>query len=364
MLLSSETSKFSVGDTGGKDFLTEDVNYSERDSQSLSFLWLEITRKCNLYCVHCYANSSPHLEHGQMSLNRWKEIMTEASQLGVRNIQFIGGEPTIHPNFVNLIQHAVKLGFSIEVFSNLIHVTENLWDLFQASNISIATSFYSLHPSVHNKITHHKQSQKNTLDSIKEALKRGLQTRVGIIEISPDQDVTATENMLRDLGVKRLGKDRVRQIGRGLEQTGGADYSIDELCGKCGLLNAAVDPDGNVYPCVFSRWLNVGNVQKLSLREVILGENMSEIKAKLNRRFEARWNNTPRFDEHSSLHSFSQVCNPRSCRPVQPCSPDDQNDCSPDTYCRPTNCNPNAEPPPCSPREDCRPSCFPGEGGD
>jgi MoaA/NifB/PqqE/SkfB family radical SAM enzyme len=26
----------------------------------LHFLWLEITQKCNLSCVHCYADSTPH----------------------------------------------------------------------------------------------------------------------------------------------------------------------------------------------------------------------------------------------------------------------------------------------------------------
>jgi MoaA/NifB/PqqE/SkfB family radical SAM enzyme len=33
----------------------------------LSFLWLEITGKCQLHCTHCYAESGPRETHGVMT---------------------------------------------------------------------------------------------------------------------------------------------------------------------------------------------------------------------------------------------------------------------------------------------------------
>ena len=323
------------------------------NNKLLSFLWLEITRKCNLRCVHCYADSAPNLGHGQMTTVRWKEIIGEAYHLGVRNLQFIGGEPTLHPDFFDLVNYATYLGFSIEVYSNLTHISPPLWNLFQKCNISIATSFYSLHPNIHNKITHHNKSQKNTLDNIKEALRIGLPIRVGIIEVFPDQDISDTENMLRNLGITRVGKDRTRRIGRGLVQTNGSNYSIDELCGSCDRKNAAIDPDGNVYPCVFSRWLSVGNIQNLSLYKVVFGKKMADTKAQLNQQFALRQKEPSEVGRYTPFH-FSDACSPdRDCSPHGDCSPD--RDCRPRMDCRPLRCNP---------LEDCRPYCFPGPGHD
>ncbi|HEX2341721.1 MAG TPA: radical SAM protein, partial [Vicinamibacterales bacterium] len=67
--------------------------------EGLSFLWLEITQRCNLACVHCYADSSPHLPLTErMTFSDWCRVMDEARTMGCRRLQFIGGEPTIHPD--------------------------------------------------------------------------------------------------------------------------------------------------------------------------------------------------------------------------------------------------------------------------
>jgi MoaA/NifB/PqqE/SkfB family radical SAM enzyme len=327
----------------------ESVSVVEEKGWSLSFLWLEITRKCNLQCIHCYADSTPHLSHGQMTTERWKEIMTEAYRLNVRKVQFIGGEPTCHPDFIELVHHANQLKFSIEVYSNLTHITQSLWKLFQEFNISLATSFYSLHPNIHDQITQNK-SQKNTLDNIEEALKRGLNLRVGIIEMLPEQDVSETEIMLRQLGVEKLGKDRLRGIGRGSSQLNTADCSVDELCGSCGSGNAAIDPDGNIYPCVFSRWLNVGNVQDRSLTEVLFGKQMIHTKNILNQRFAVRQLTFP------NASVCDPLCRPFNCYPTG-CNPAD---CNPKTpRCEPDQCNPT-----CAPTHQCIPECAPNRGDD
>ncbi|SHF02779.1 4Fe-4S single cluster domain-containing protein [Seinonella peptonophila] len=77
-------------------------------SQSLRFLWLEITGRCQLECVHCYAESGPNGTHGSMSVNDWKRVIEDAASLGVSTVQFIGGEPTLHPEFISLLETATK----------------------------------------------------------------------------------------------------------------------------------------------------------------------------------------------------------------------------------------------------------------
>jgi len=46
----------------------------------LSFLWLEITEKCNLACSHCYAESGPLGDlYGKMSYANWCRVIDEST---------------------------------------------------------------------------------------------------------------------------------------------------------------------------------------------------------------------------------------------------------------------------------------------
>lgn len=59
----------------------------------LSFVWLEVTGKCQLQCTHCYAESGPSGTHGKMGTADWIRVIDEAADLDVTAVQFIGGEP-------------------------------------------------------------------------------------------------------------------------------------------------------------------------------------------------------------------------------------------------------------------------------
>lgn len=58
-------------------------------------------------------------------------------------MQFIGGEPTAHPDFDRLLRHAIAAGLKVEVFSNLVAIRDTLWGLFTYPKVSLATSYSS-----------------------------------------------------------------------------------------------------------------------------------------------------------------------------------------------------------------------------
>ncbi|MGH7883662.1 MAG: radical SAM protein, partial [Candidatus Dormibacteraceae bacterium] len=119
----------------------------------LSFLWLEITGKCQLECVHCYAESGPHGSHGRMESEDWMRVIDQAAELGAAAVQFIGGEPTLHPALPLLVRHALDRQLRVEIFSNLVRVKPELWELFQLPQVQLATSYYSAAAEQHNAIT-------------------------------------------------------------------------------------------------------------------------------------------------------------------------------------------------------------------
>ena len=52
-----------------------------------------------------------------------------------------------------LVRHTLSLGMEAEVFSNLVHVTPDLWELFATPGVRLATSWYSNERLEHRQIT-------------------------------------------------------------------------------------------------------------------------------------------------------------------------------------------------------------------
>jgi MoaA/NifB/PqqE/SkfB family radical SAM enzyme len=294
-----------------------------------SFLWLEVTGRCQLECLHCMAESGPSGTHGSMTRADWQRVLDDAAELGVEMVQFIGGEPTLYPDLVPLIDHALTRGLEVEVFTNLVHVTATLWETFARPRVSLATSYYSDDPAQHAAITR-RPSHARTRANITEALRRGIPLRAGVIDLGEGQRADAAQAELVELGVPAVGYDRVRQVGRGVRDQ---QASVEQLCGHCGDGVAAVSPDGAVWPCVFSRWMPVGNVLDQALAAILDGAEAERVRGELAEAFAGR---DARADKKS----------PGPCQP----------DCSP-SPCQPTcapRCSPSCSP--CAPFRRCWPS--------
>ena len=237
-------------------------------------LSLDLTRKCQLACTHCYNGSGTEGTHGTMTREDWTRVLDEAAGYGVSTVQFIGGEPTMHPDLHHLTERALRLGMTVEVFSNLVRVTEADWELFARSGVTLATSYYSADAGKHNAVTG-RTSHRRTRANIERAVNRGLSLRVGVITGEGD-DGTAARMDLESLGVTHIKIDHIRAFGRGAREA--AEPCMGDLCGKCGTAQAAVGPDGTVSPCVMSGWFGVGNVKAAPFASIVGGEAMSRAK--------------------------------------------------------------------------------------
>lgn len=65
-----------------------------------------------------------------MSLDDWYRVIDEVAQLGGHMVQFIGGESTLYRRLPDLVRRARGQGLEVEVFSNLVHVSSELWEVF------------------------------------------------------------------------------------------------------------------------------------------------------------------------------------------------------------------------------------------
>lgn len=75
---------------------------------------LVLTGKCNNNCMFCYQN-----KNFSLGVEEAKSLISEAKERGEKHINFFGGEPTIHPNFLELVRYAKNNGMNFSLNSNL-----------------------------------------------------------------------------------------------------------------------------------------------------------------------------------------------------------------------------------------------------
>lgn len=228
-----------------------------------------------------------------MGVHDWMGLVDQAAAAGINMVQFIGGEPTMHPRFTLIMSHALDAGLDVEVYSNLVRVTDEMWELFQSPRVSLAFSYFARDESAHNAVTG-RPSHKATRRNAAKAASLGIRIRAGVIDFGHVQEAVSD---LKSMGVKKVSTDRVRRIGRG----GDGTPAPTELCGRCGQDVAAVSADGDVSPCIFSRWLRVGNVRQTPLAEILASPELAAALATI----------PPR----------AKTCDPADCDPNTECPP-------------------------------------------
>jgi sulfatase maturation enzyme AslB (radical SAM superfamily) len=273
-----------------------------------ALLECELTGLCNLACGHCYADSSPHGDHGAMTTRDWESVIGQAAALGAKTIQFIGGEPALVPELPRLIRHALAAALKVEVFTSLVRVTGEMWDILTLPGVSLAFSWYTADPAVHARITGSKIAWNATRGNAARAVELGIPVRAEIISVEPGQDTDAARAAMLALGVSRVTVRPVRGLGRAAGGAGSNDPA--QLCGRCGSNTAAIMPDGQLAPCVMGRWLNGGNVRDTPLGALLAGHAWRQALA--------------------AVPGQDRACGP-SCGP----SGGDGENCAPDNECPP-----------------------------
>jgi len=91
----------------------------------LSSLYLYISGSCNLACRHCwiaptYQSSGDNGQH--VKLEHVRKAIREAKPLGLQSVKLTGGEPTLHPQFRELVSliDEEKLSIIIETNGTLV----------------------------------------------------------------------------------------------------------------------------------------------------------------------------------------------------------------------------------------------------
>ena len=98
--------------------VADDTPEEMLSAQVFSIQW-HITQACDLHCKHCYdrsARRSVSLEEGEAILKDLRRFCDSRFVAG--HVVFTGGNPFLHPNFVELYAMAVEMGFTTAILGN------------------------------------------------------------------------------------------------------------------------------------------------------------------------------------------------------------------------------------------------------
>jgi len=92
---------------------------------------IDLTNKCNLNCPICFANANKQGYAYELTIEQARECLENVkktnSPQGTNVVQFSGGEPTIHPQFLEIVRLAKDIGFKhIQIASNGIKIANSL----------------------------------------------------------------------------------------------------------------------------------------------------------------------------------------------------------------------------------------------
>ena len=112
--------------------------------QTPPLVWVELTRRCNLTCAHCYIEGGAAREN-EMPASEFYRLIDEFADMGVWAIAFTGGEPTLHPEFASLVRHARKRQLLVGIATNGMFLTDALLDSLPRDGVIISISLDNLH---------------------------------------------------------------------------------------------------------------------------------------------------------------------------------------------------------------------------
>ncbi len=149
---------------------------------ALFLLAINLTRRCNLGCAHCYLNAET-LQKGhpnELTTDEVYRLLDDIAQRSTETMVVLtGGEPLIRRDLENLTAYGIQLGLSIVVGTNGVLLTKKrVQSLKKAGVLGVGISLDSLDPAYHDSFRGQSGSWVKTMEGIENCRHYGLSFQI------------------------------------------------------------------------------------------------------------------------------------------------------------------------------------------
>ena len=177
-----------------------------------------MTRRCNLKCVHCYAKSEDISYDNELNHEQSLAMIDDLAEFGVPVLLFSGGEPLVHPRLIEYAQYAVNKGMRAVISTNGTLITEEKARSLKEIGLSYVGISLDGLEETHDKFRGVKGSYKKAMKAIEYCQKAGI--KVGLrftINKRNVKDIPGIFDLLEEKNIPRACFYHLVYSGRGSE---------------------------------------------------------------------------------------------------------------------------------------------------
>jgi len=197
---------------------------------------LNLTKRCNLKCDHCYLDATTKAGGGSDELST-EECFRLIDQIAEVNkgclLVITGGEPLVRPDILDIARHAVGLGFIVVFGTNGMLINDRMAKtLVEIGVMGVGISIDSLNPDKHDQFRGVQGAFASALAGIEACKRNGLQFQVHFSAQPMNyQELPAVVEWAHNLGARVLNVFFMVCTGRGEELTDITPQQYEEVLG-------------------------------------------------------------------------------------------------------------------------------------
>ncbi|MHB1347312.1 MAG: 12,18-didecarboxysiroheme deacetylase [Candidatus Humimicrobiaceae bacterium] len=175
-----------------------------------------VSRRCNLKCIHCYSSSSNKFYKNELTTTEGKVLIDDLAEFGVPVILFSGGEPLMRPDLFELAYYAVSKGIRSVISTNGTLITSQMANVFKNIGLSYVGVSMDGIDAVHDRFRGVKGAFERTLTGIRNCQAEGI--KVGLrftINKRNSEDIPGIFKLLEDENIPRICFYHLIYSGRG-----------------------------------------------------------------------------------------------------------------------------------------------------
>ncbi|KAF5421123.1 MAG: Radical SAM superfamily enzyme, MoaA/NifB/PqqE/SkfB family [Candidatus Methanocomedens sp.] len=173
-------------------------------------------RRCNLKCIHCYAQSRDIEYADELTTQQGKELIDDLAQFGSPVILFSGGEPTMRKDLPELAMHARDKGMRAVISTNGTLIDEKMAKVLKDIGLSYVGVSLDGMRETNDKFRGVPGAFDAALQGMRNCKKEGI--KVGLrftINKKNAQDIPAIFDLLEKEGIPRVCFYHLVYAGRG-----------------------------------------------------------------------------------------------------------------------------------------------------
>ncbi len=180
-----------------------------------------ITRACNLKCLHCYAQATDRVLTKELSTSEAMAVLDDLAQFGTPVVLFSGGEPLMRPDLIPLAEYAVNKGMRAVISTNGTLITRDRAKELQNIGLSYVGVSLDGNEAVHDRFRNKKGAFSAALKGIENCQEAGLKVglRFTVSDMNRDE-VGFIFDILEKMDIPRVCFYHLVYAGRGSELIG------------------------------------------------------------------------------------------------------------------------------------------------